>query len=96
MNYDKERKYPIFRFWEAPSFEPIVSWTILVDRRVIGLQNPMVRRVIGSKYTSFPSTDIFKAMREDISLQGAQIDEYNLKPHQFEALKLYQKSRSKS
>ncbi len=84
-----ESQYPIFRFWEAPSFEPIVSWTILVDRFVVGLQHPMLRRVVGSKLTSFTSRDVFKDMREDISLPNAQIDDYYLKAHEFEALKLY-------
>lgn len=83
------RQYPIFRFWEAPSFEPIISWTILVDRFVTGFQNPMVRRVIGSKLTAFTSRDTFKDMREDISLKNAKVDDYYLKPHEFEALNFY-------
>jgi len=86
----EEKQYPIFRLWEAPSFEPIVTWTILVDRRPGEYRNPMVRRVIGSKFTSLTFRDIFKAMREDMSGKDAQVDNCYLKPHRFEALKLFQ------
>ena len=77
-------QYPIFRLWEAPSFEPIISWTIFE------LQHPMVRRVIDSKLTSFTSRDAFEDMRQDVSNKAARVEDYYLKPHEFEALKLYQ------
>gem|GEM_PF-3308687 len=49
----------------------------------------MLRRVVSSKLTSFTSHDVFKDMREDISLPNAQVNDYHLKTHEFEALKLY-------
>ena len=89
MNYSKERQYPILRFWEIPSFEPMISWTILVDRGVAGHRNPMVRRIIGGKFTSIEVGDVFKTLREDMAIPNAKVDEYYLKPHEFEALNLY-------
>ncbi len=89
MSSIAETQYPIFRFWEAPSFDPIVSWTILVDRGETTHFHPRLRRVIGSKLTSFTSHNVFKDMHEDISLPNAQVEDYYLKVHEFEALKLY-------
>jgi len=84
-------KYPIFRLWEAPSFEPTISWTILVDRFATGYQNPLLRRVIGSKLTAFTSIDVFKDMQDDISQKNVRVDDYLLKPHEFDALGLYER-----
>ncbi|MBX3083756.1 MAG: hypothetical protein KF716_19135 [Anaerolineae bacterium] len=89
----EEKQYPIFRLWEAPSFEPMVSWTILVDRGVVGWQNPMVRRVIGSKFTSIESRDVFRTLREDMATPNAKVDEYYLKPQEFDALDLHRQFR---
>jgi len=83
-----ERKHPIFRFWEAPSFDPIISWTILVDLSS-EYKSPMLRRVIGSKYTGLTFRDDFTKMRDNISEKNARVEDYLLKPHEFEALGLH-------
>jgi hypothetical protein len=89
---------PIFRFWYAPSFEPIIAWTILAegfvydptDRFFSKPEKTMVRRTIGGKYTSF-SRFASEELREDSSRKGVRVDNYCLKPHEFDSLNLYRK-----
>jgi hypothetical protein len=85
------RHRPIFRFWAVPSFEPITSWTILAIHTMSGLQKLMVRRVIGSKFSSITFHDIDKTLQEDMALEDAKVGEYYFKPHEFEGLGFYQK-----
>jgi hypothetical protein len=83
-----EKKYPIFRLWEAASFEPMVSWTIFVDEPNEH-HNPMVRRVNGTKFTAFTGYDIHRQVEEEASYEKVIcIDDYHLKPVEFKTLNL--------
>lgn len=82
-------KRPILRFWEVPSFDDGVSWTIFVDNRKPNYVHPMVRKVIGIKYAHRNSYDDLKDMAEETaSNKHIKVQEHYLKPEEFARLEI--------